>query len=145
MSTREQILPYGRILRYQFHERLTHWIAAFSYIYLLLTGLAFYSPWLFWLAILLGGGQVSRMLHPWAGLIFSAAVVYMYKMWAAQMRTTKTDKAWWRSLQFYGALHGFATAGRVDGFADGVLDLWRANGFRGGAAGIRQALPSCVV
>ncbi len=101
MSTREQILPYGRILRYQFHERLTHWIAAFSYIYLLLTGLAFYSPWLFWLAILLGGGQVSRMLHPWAGLIFSAAVVYMYKMWAAQMRTTKTDKAWWRSLQFY--------------------------------------------
>jgi len=101
VSTREQILPYGRILRYQFHERLTHWIAAFSYIYLMLTGLAFYSPWLFWLAILLGGGQVSRMLHPWFGLVFAGAVLYMYAMWSAQMHTTETDKAWWRSLHFY--------------------------------------------
>jgi formate dehydrogenase subunit gamma len=101
VSNREQVLPYGRILRYQFHERLTHWIAAVSYIYLLLTGLAFYSPWLFWLAIALGGGQVSRTWHPWAGLIFAAAVCYMYVMWAAQMRTTETDKAWWRSVSHY--------------------------------------------
>jgi len=27
------ILPYGRVLRYPFWERLNHWIAAFSYIY----------------------------------------------------------------------------------------------------------------
>lgn len=101
MSTREQVLPYGRILRYQFHERLTHWIAAFAYIYLLLTGLAFWSPWLFWLAILMGGGQVSRILHPWFGLIFAVAVLFMYAMWARQMSMTETDKAWWRSLRFY--------------------------------------------
>ena len=101
MSTREQVLPHGRILRYQFHERLTHWIAGFSYLYLLATGLAFYSPWLFWLAIVLGGGQVSRMLHPWVGLVFAAAVVYMYVLWASQMRVTQNDKAWWNSLQHY--------------------------------------------
>ncbi len=101
MSTREQILPHGRILRYTFRERLTHWAAAFSYIYLLLTGLAFWSPWLFWLAIFLGGGPVSRMLHPWAGLIFAGAVIYMYVMWARQMLVTQTDKAWWRSLRYY--------------------------------------------
>jgi formate dehydrogenase subunit gamma len=101
VSTREQILPYGRILRYQFHERLNHWIAGFSYVYLLLTGLAFYSPWLFWLAIVLGGGQVSRLLHPWIGLIFSASVVYMYALWSAQMRVTEKDKAWWNSLHHY--------------------------------------------
>ena len=101
MSTREQILPYGRILRYQFHERLNHWIAGFSYVYLLLTGLAFYSPWLFWLAVVLGGGQVSRLLHPWIGLVFSASVVYMYALWSAQMRVTEKDKAWWNSLHHY--------------------------------------------
>ncbi len=67
----------------------------------MLTGLAFWSPWLFWLAIALGGGQVSRMLHPWAGLVFAGAVVYMYMMWAAQMRTTEDDRAWWRSLRYY--------------------------------------------
>ena len=101
MTSREQILPYGRILRYQFHERLNHWIAGFSYLYLLLTGLAFWSPWLFWLAIVLGGGQVSRMLHPWIGLVFSAAVLYMYVLWNAQMGITETDKAWWDSLHYY--------------------------------------------
>jgi formate dehydrogenase subunit gamma len=101
VSTPDQILPYGRILRYTFRERLTHWAAAFSYIYLLLTGLAFWSPWLFWLAILLGGAQVSRMLHPWIGLIFVGAVIYMYAMWAGQMRTTETDKAWWRAVHHY--------------------------------------------
>lgn len=101
MSTREQILPHGRILRYQFHERLNHWFAAFSYIYCLLTGLAFWSPWLFWLAIALGGGEISRILHPWSGLIFVGAVLFMYGMWAKQMYVTETDKAWWRSLQHY--------------------------------------------
>ena len=65
----DQILPHGRVLRYPFGERLNHWIAAFSYIYLLLTGLAFWSPWLFWIAVLMGGGQISRTLHPWAGLM----------------------------------------------------------------------------
>ena len=101
MSSREQILPHGRILRYHFHERLTHWVSAFAYIYCMLTGLAFWSPWLFWLAILMGGGQVSRMLHPWFGLVFTGAVLFMYAMWAGQMRTTETDKAWWRSLRYY--------------------------------------------
>ena len=101
MSTSDQVLPYGRILRYQFHERLNHWIAAFSYIYCLLTGLAFWSPWLYWLAIALGGPEISRILHPWSGLIFSGAVLYMYVLWANQMRMTDTDKAWWRSVHYY--------------------------------------------
>jgi formate dehydrogenase subunit gamma len=101
MSSPNQILRYGRILRYTFHERGTHWIAAFSYLYLLLTGLAFWSPWLFWLAVALGGGQISRMLHPWAGLIFVGAVCNMYIMWSRQMRVTQVDKEWWNSLHYY--------------------------------------------
>jgi formate dehydrogenase subunit gamma len=101
MTSTQQRLPHGRILRYTFHERATHWVAAISYIYLLLTGLAFWSPWLFWIAMLLGGGQISRTLHPWAGLIFTAAVLYMAVLWARQMRITETDKAWWRSLREY--------------------------------------------
>jgi formate dehydrogenase subunit gamma len=82
-------------------ERANHWVAAISYIYLLVTGLAFWSPWLFWLAALGGGGQVSRILHPWFGLVFSCAVIYMYVLWAAQMHTTETDKQWWRSVRYY--------------------------------------------
>jgi len=101
VSHSDQMLPHGRILRYEFHERLTHWIAAGSYIYLMLTGLAFYSPWCFWIAALLGGGQVSRMLHPWAGLIFTGAILKMISMWSAQMYPTGADKAWWDSIGHY--------------------------------------------
>ena len=101
MSTQGQLLPYGRILRYSFIERANHWMAALSYIYLLVTGLAFWSPWLFWLAILGGGPQIARMLHPWFGLVFALAVCYMYVLWAAQMRTNDADKAWWRSVGHY--------------------------------------------
>jgi formate dehydrogenase subunit gamma len=101
VSSQEQILPHGHILRYTFRERFVHWIAAFSYIYLLLTGLAFWSPWLFWIAVLLGGAPVSRMLHPWIGLIFAFGVFQMYSMWASQMPFTDSDRAWFRSMSHY--------------------------------------------
>jgi formate dehydrogenase subunit gamma len=95
------LLPNGRILRYTFHERLVHWLAAISYVYLLLTGLAFWSPWLFWIAVVLGGPTVSREFHPWGGLIFVAATLLMFRMWGSQMRETPADKAWWQAMPHY--------------------------------------------
>ena len=95
------ILPNGRVLRYSFQERLVHWLAALSYIYLMLTGLAFWSPWLFWIAVLFGGGTVSRELHPWAGLIFVIATFKMYEMWGKQMHETELDKEFWRAVPHY--------------------------------------------
>jgi formate dehydrogenase subunit gamma len=80
---------------------MTHWVAAGSFIYLMLTGLAFWTPWLFWLATVCGGPQISRVLHPWIGLIFSGALIYMFMLWAAQMHATETDKQWWKSLNYY--------------------------------------------
>src|SRR4029077_8926079 len=101
MSDEPDVLPNGRLLRYSFHERMIHWIAAISYVYLMLTGLAFWSPWLFWIAVVLGGGTISRELHPWAGLIFFFSTVLMYRMWAVQMKEAPADKAWWQATQHY--------------------------------------------
>jgi formate dehydrogenase subunit gamma len=101
VSHQEQLIPHGHVLRYTFPERMAHWVAAGSYLYLFATGLAFWSPWMFWLAVMLGGGQISRMLHPWAGLIFTGSVLYMYRIWAAQMHFTDVDREWWRSLHHY--------------------------------------------
>ncbi|MBZ5500625.1 MAG: formate dehydrogenase subunit gamma [Acidobacteriia bacterium] len=100
MST-PHLLPNGRVLRYSFHERLVHWMAGISYVYLLLTGLAFWSPWLFWIAAALGGAAVSSQLHPWAGLVFVLAVVRMYQLWGAQMKKTPADKAWLEAMPHY--------------------------------------------
>lgn len=95
------LLPNGRVLRYTFRERLMHWVAGATYVYLLLTGLAFWSPWLYFLAFLLGGPTVSRALHPWVGLIFFVAVVWMLRVWSPQMRFTERDRQWWHALPHY--------------------------------------------
>src|SRR5262249_23574979 len=91
----------GRVLRYTFRERLMHWVAGFSYVYLLLTGLAFWSPWLAWLGIVLGGLTISRILHPWAGVIFTISILWMYAVWNRQMRKTERDRQWWHSIGHY--------------------------------------------
>jgi len=82
-------------------ERAMHWIAGVSYVYLLLTGLAFFTPALYWLAELLGGGPTARAWHPWAGLIFTVSVVWMYKVWRKDMRITDTDRAWSKAVGQY--------------------------------------------
>jgi len=111
------IVLKGRVLRYSFHERFIHWMAGLSYIYLLLTGLAFWSPWLFWLAVLFGGGTIARELHPWIGLIFVVAVFLMYRMWAVQMHENAVDKQWWDSIGHYirNEDKEVPTAGRFNG------------------------------
>ena len=101
MSGESYLLPNGRVLRYTFHERVVHWLTGFSYLYLLLTGLAFWSPWLFWIAIVLGGDTISRELHPWFGLVFVVGVSLMYRMWHRQMKETPSDKAWWAAIGHY--------------------------------------------
>ena len=101
MSHPEQLVPHGRVLRYRFQERAWHWVVGFSYIFLMMTGLALWSPWLFWIAVVTGGGQVSRMLHPWLGLIFAVGVVQMYRMWSVQMRFEQVDRAWMDAIPHY--------------------------------------------
>jgi len=84
-----------------FWERLNHWIAAFSYIYLLLTGLAFWSPWLFWIAVLMGGGQISRNAASLGRFDFLLRCSAYVRLWSPQMKSTEVDKQWWRSLNHY--------------------------------------------
>lgn len=98
---RERMLPNNRILRYTFSERVMHWIAGITFVYLLITGLAFYSPLLFWLTALVGGGPTARIWHPWAGVIFTIALVWMYKVWHRDMRVTDADRDWSKGIRQY--------------------------------------------
>jgi formate dehydrogenase subunit gamma len=91
----------GRILRYTLSERVVHWVAGLTYVYQLLTGLAFYSPHLFWLAILLGGGPTTRYWHPWAGLVFTVVLFWMLKIWRSDMRISAADRVWAKAMPHY--------------------------------------------
>ena len=90
-----------RILRYTFDERLNHWITAFAYTYCLWTGLAFWSPYLFWMATVVGGGPTARFWHPWMGLIYIIGSIWMLKMFLPDMRITDADREWQKSVKYY--------------------------------------------
>ena len=91
----------NRVVRYTFGERVVHALAAISYVYLGLTGLAFWTPALYWMAIALGGGFLSRLLHPWVGVFFALVVARMYVGWRRDMQTTPADREWRRALWHY--------------------------------------------
>ena len=90
-----------RMIRYSLSERIMHWVAALSYVYLLITGLAFYSPRLYWLNSLTGGGPTARAWHPLAGLLFFFSIVWMYRTWRRDMQTTEADRDWNKALLHY--------------------------------------------
>ena len=91
----------GQIVRYTLSERVHHWLAALTYIYCLITGLAFWSPYLFWLAVVVGGGPTARFWHPWFGLAFALSVGWMYKIWHDDLATTDDDRRWWKAINYY--------------------------------------------
>jgi formate dehydrogenase subunit gamma len=91
----------NRIVRYDLGERLVHWAAAVSYVYLLLTGLALWTPALYWIAVVLGGGFLTRALHPVVGLLFAVVVLWMYAMWRRDMRVTPEDRRWRAAMGHY--------------------------------------------
>lgn len=94
-------LRENEIVRYTLKERMCHWISGVSYVYLLLTGLALFTPYLYWIAYVLGGGPTIRFWHPWVGLIFAASVLWMHGMWRADMKTTAADLEWRKTLKAY--------------------------------------------
>ena len=89
------------ILRYTLEERVVHWTAAITYCYVLATGLAFYSPHLYWIALLLGGAPTSRFWHPIIALVFFATLAWMLKAWTGDMRITAADRKWGRAMDRY--------------------------------------------
>lgn len=99
--SRGRVLPNGAILRYTLAERVMHWIAGLAYVYVLLSGLAFYSPRLYWIATFLGGGPTVRAWHPWAGVVFALATVWMCREWGRDMRISAMDGAWNQALGHY--------------------------------------------
>jgi formate dehydrogenase subunit gamma len=91
----------GEIERYTFRERVMHWITGLTYLYCLATGLAFYTPHLFWLATVLGGGPTSRFWHPIVGIVFLMGTMWMNSLWHRDMEITETDKVWMDRIENY--------------------------------------------
>ena len=69
-----------RIERFSFIERMMHWLAALSFLYAALTGLALWSHRLYWLAAVFGGGETVRGWHPWRNSIYFNYWLYVSEL-----------------------------------------------------------------
>jgi formate dehydrogenase subunit gamma len=94
-------IPEDEVQRYNFAERAYHWINAIAYTYLLLTGLAIFTPLAYWLAYVLGGPATIRYWHPWIGLIYLATIFWMHRMWKRDMQKIPEDERWSKNLRAY--------------------------------------------
>jgi formate dehydrogenase subunit gamma len=95
----------GEIQRYTYRERMCHWITSAVYVYCLATGLAFYTPYLFWIAIALGGAPTSRFWHPIIGVGFFLAQMWMHALWSRDMEITAADREWLDKAKEYAEHH----------------------------------------
>jgi formate dehydrogenase subunit gamma len=85
--------------RYSAGARINHWITATSLVLLALSGLALFHPWLYPLTALFGGGQTTRWIHPWIGVVlfFSFCGLFL-RFWRLNL-WEHTDNVWLRKIR----------------------------------------------
>src|SRR5690625_5386618 len=82
------------IVRYSANQRTNHWIVAITFILLALSGLALFHPAFYWLTNLFGGGQWTRILHPWIGVVmFVSFVIFAATMWRSNLMDKRDRKS----------------------------------------------------
>ena len=90
----ENVVIGDDIVRHRLSTRAIHWTVAGLFFVCLFTGLPIWTPIFGWMANLFGGLTVARWLHPWAGVLFFAASLWMFLHWRADMHMEPGDKEW---------------------------------------------------
>jgi formate dehydrogenase subunit gamma len=86
------------IQRYTPNERTNHWITAISFILLAISGLAMFHPSMSWLYAILGGGQWTRILHPFIGCVmFISFLILALRFWHHNY-LDKNDVQWMKQI-----------------------------------------------
>ena len=85
--------------RYTRMARINHWITAVSLVLLALSGLSLFHPSLFFLTGLFGGGQWTRAIHPWVGVVlfFSFGLLFI-RFWRSNL-WRRVDITWLMRLR----------------------------------------------
>jgi formate dehydrogenase subunit gamma len=80
--------------RYPDGVRLNHWFVAMLFMLAGLSGIALFHPWFYPFTGLFGGGQWTRILHPYFGLLMVAGFVWLaLHVWRENVWKPR-DTAW---------------------------------------------------
>jgi formate dehydrogenase subunit gamma len=88
----------GTFTRHGTLARLNHWLTAACFVLLTLSGLSMFHPALFILSDLLGGGQSTRALHPWIGLVLVVSYAGLIVQFWRDNLWSRDDVAWTMAL-----------------------------------------------
>lgn len=84
--------------RYTTGARINHWITAASLVLLALSGLSLFHPSLFFLSKLFGGGEATRAIHPWIGVVLFCGFLGLFlRFWRANLWKSE-DGTWMARL-----------------------------------------------
>lgn len=90
-----RMVPSGTIVsRYTAGARVNHWITAISLILLAISGLSLYYPSLYFLTALFGGGQLTRIIHPWLGCLLLVSFAGLFFRFVRYNLWERTDSVW---------------------------------------------------
>lgn len=90
--------PKGTLIRNSTATRINHWITAGCFVLLVLSGLSMFDPFLFFLSGLFGGGQSTRAVHPWIGIVLVISYAGLIVQFWRDNQWSRDDLIWTRSL-----------------------------------------------
>jgi formate dehydrogenase subunit gamma len=94
MSTTEKAV----VRRYTAAARANHWLTAICLILLAISGLSLFYPTFFFLTGLFGGGEMTRVIHPWIGVVLVASFAGLFlRFWKLNLPSSD-DSKWVKAL-----------------------------------------------
>jgi formate dehydrogenase subunit gamma len=91
--------PKGTLIRNTTSARINHWITGGCFVLLLLSGLSMFHPMLFFLSGLFGGGQWTRAMHPWIGIVLLVSYAGLIVQFWRDNMWSRDDLAWMLSIR----------------------------------------------
>jgi formate dehydrogenase subunit gamma len=91
--------PTGTLIRNTPAARINHWITGICFVLLLLSGLAMFHPMLFFLSGLFGGGQWTRAIHPWIGIVLLVSYAGLIVQFWRDNMWDRDDLAWMGAIR----------------------------------------------
>ncbi|WP_431296693.1 formate dehydrogenase cytochrome b556 subunit [Rahnella sp. PAMC 25559] len=102
------------IQRYNLVERLNHWIVAFCFVTLALSGIGFFFPSFNWLMNVYGTPQLARILHPFFGVVMFVSFLGMFFRYWKHNLPEKDDLVWAKNIDKVLTNHEVGDTGRYN-------------------------------
>jgi formate dehydrogenase subunit gamma len=90
----ENVIVGKEIIRHRLSSRIIHWCVADTFFLCVATGLPVWSPVFGWMANLVGGLAVCRVIHSFFGIAFFLSSLTMFLHWSKEMVMTAQERSW---------------------------------------------------